>query len=90
MDIVLGILILLAICGSRAAQNGLTLIVGVPLGLIAAFIVVGMLGAGVSWLTTPTPPAPVARPAISEPDDARNAQGRIIELRKRYGAQALP
>lgn len=43
MYIVLGILLLLALCGSRAATQGLTLVVGVPLGLVAAVLVLGIL-----------------------------------------------
>ena len=88
MELVIGILILLAICGSRAAKQGLTLLIGVPLGLVAAVMLIGMIGAGVSWFHTPAPPTPVARPSSLEPDDARNAESRIIELRQRYGAQA--
>lgn len=43
MEIVLGLLILLALCGSRAATQGLTLLLGVPLGLVATFLLLGVL-----------------------------------------------
>jgi len=67
MEIVLGILILLALCGSRAATRGLTLIVGVPLGVLAAFMLVGMLGSIPQVLTAYWPsqqPEPVSRPVF--------------------------
>ena len=89
MDIVLGILILLALCGSGAAKNGLTLMIGVPLGLLAAIMIIGMVGAGITAVTAPRPTPAAIREAPVEQDDARNAQGRIIELRQRHGAQAL-
>ena len=94
MELVLGILILLAICGSRAAQNGLTLLIGVPLGLVAALVLVGMLWAGANYLTTATAPQLAPAPAVIreayEPDEARNAHERITLLRQRYSTDALP
>lgn len=94
MEIVLGILILLALCGSHAAKKGLTVIIGVPLGLVAAIMLVGMcmgiVNAGLALLPA-TPVAPYVHRSTLPPeqDDARNAESRILELRQRHGAKAL-
>jgi len=94
MELVLGILILLALCGSRAAKQGLTLLIGVPLGLLATIMLLGMIGSIPQVLTANWPfqkPASVAPPSQASPWDDQDrscAAWTLAVLRQKADNQA--
>jgi hypothetical protein len=95
--IILGILILLALCGSRAAGRALSALVLLPLAVFFGFILVVSLISGgqalITWVTTPAKPPVIEwprSPELVEIDDDYHAGVTLYALRARYGITALP